>query len=177
MVKKAKKIKKIKSVKKMVTNKKGRYWDKVKEGLGNGLEGVRKLASETQVSKESLLKNLDSFLTRFDAEDLKELARKKTDKWAREFKKRSHEVVENVKNIDLIDQQIIDHMKDNIANAVDRVSNSDVLDRAKEKVLTTKQQLLSALDLPTQQDIKDLAGKIVSLEKKVRTIGKRKNVA
>ncbi|HLD43929.1 MAG TPA: hypothetical protein VJC18_00720, partial [bacterium] len=100
-----------------------------------------------------------------------------TDKWAREFKKRSHEVVENVKNIDLIDQQIIDHMKDNIANAVDRVSNSDVLDRAKEKVLTTKQQLLSALDLPTQQDIKDLAGKIVSLEKKVRTIGKRKNVA
>ena len=123
------------------------------------------------------MRNIDEIIETLNATELRDLAMEKKAEWTKEIKKIFKDVVKNFKNLDahLADNALLDSVKENLNEALNRVTHSDVLENAMTKVADTKNQVFSILNIPTQTDIETLTRKVVVLEKKLKTISKHKS--
>ena len=123
------------------------------------------------------MRNIDEIIETLNATELRDLAMEKKAEWTKEIKKICKDVVKNFKNLDahLADNALLDSVKENLNEALNRVTHSDVLENAMTKVADTKNQVFSILNIPTQTDIETLTRKVVVLEKKLKTISKHKS--
>ncbi len=103
------------------------------------------------------------------AQDFKNIAIEKTD----EITKGIKSVVKQIKGLDLNGYQpVVDSIKDNINNAITKVQDIEVVEYAKGKVVDTKNQVFSMLNIPSQVEVDNLNRKLANLEKKIKTISK-----
>lgn len=110
------------------------------------------------------------FKNRFNTKDLKTKAVDMRKEWSKEFKN----MVKNIKKIDLnlADNAVVESVRENFSSALSRVQDLEVLEFAKEKAQTTKNQVFQFLNIPSQSDVKDLTRKLVNLEKKVKSMNR-----
>jgi len=151
------------------------------EGFGEmflKLEGelertVRTVRKHGRQSGEMVMKNLDYLFETIGASEFKDKAVEKTEELTQELKN----LVGNIKDMDinLVENPVVDAIKDNVSSALSRVQDLEVVEMAKEKVVDTKNQFFSLLNIPSQVDVDNLSRKIVALEKKVKSISKHRN--
>lgn len=113
---------------------------------------------------------LEDLMDTLGAADIKNLAVEKTD----ELTKGAKKFIKNIKQLDknLVEHPVLDAIKDNFNVALDRVNDLEVLEFAKGKVVNTRNQVLSVLNVPTQVEMDNLTRKMASIEKKLKTISK-----
>lgn len=125
-------------------------------------------------SKEDDMKKWDEIIKLFGTKDFRNLASEMKAEWAHDFKK----VVKNLKKIDLETinhHPAVENVRENIGQAIHRVQDLEIVEYAKSKVEDTKNQVLSALDIPSKGEVATLTRKLVALEKKFKTVRRHIN--
>ncbi|OVE81633.1 hypothetical protein BVY03_03260 [bacterium K02(2017)] len=118
--------------------------------------------------------NIEELLSSIGSKDFKKKATKTKKEISKEFKK----IVKNIKTIDIdqINSPVnLAQIKDNLNQAINKVQDLEILEFAKGKVNNTKNQVFSALNIPSQVEFDVLSRKLGSLEKKFRAIQKNVN--
>ena len=82
--------------------------------------------------------------------------------------------VENVIEDGMIDD-VVDKIKDNFTSTVDRLQDLEVVEYAKVKMIDTKKQVLSALQIPSNTQLEQLTRKLSMMEKKHDTLKRRRS--
>ncbi|MBF0103960.1 MAG: hypothetical protein HQM16_01425 [Deltaproteobacteria bacterium] len=115
------------------------------------------------------MKTLDEIVTKLGAKDIKDMAFEKTNELTKEFKN----IVKNIKKIDLNSinsHPAIEQIKENVTGAINRVQDMEIVEFAKNTVESTKNQVFSVLNIPSQEEVDNLTRKLVSLEKKFKAV-------
>lgn len=158
-------------------------------GLGNILQsiedGVEKAVST--VRKQSLktgatvVKGFDTLSDNMNVSDIRDKAFEKTDEIKDEFKKEikrirklSGDLLESLKGLDVnLDTSVVlSKIRDNVSHVFTRAQELEMVEFAKGKISDTKNQVFTMLQIPSQVELDNLARKVVSLEKKIKTISK-----
>ena len=66
-------------------------------------------------------------------------------------------------------------IRENIGQALSLVQDAELVEFAKNKVEDTKNQVFSALNIPSKDDVDNLTRKLVALEKKFNTVRRHIN--
>ena len=151
--------------------------------VGNLLEkelskALRTARKQSTHSKEKVMKNIDDLMDKVGASELKDKAIKKTDAFTRELLKASKEFVDNFKSMDIELEDSLENIKDGVTerlqDAVDQMQGSEFFEFAKGKFSDTKNQVFTVFNIPSQADVDRLARRVVSLEKKLKTLSNKR---
>lgn len=133
--------------------------DRFESELGRAVDSVK---DKGQKSKDLVMKNIDQLIDNLGALDLKNKAIEKT-----------NEFVENLKDLNLnFNQAKFEDLTEKISVAMSNVQDLEVVEYAKGKMTDTKNHLFSMLNIPSKVDVDHLSRKVVSLEKKVKSISR-----
>lgn len=149
-------------------------------GLNNILQsiegGVEKAVSTV---REQGMKTGANVIKGFDS--LSDNAFEKTDEIKGELKKEikrirklSGNLLESLKGMDVnLDTSVIlTKIRENLGQAFTRAQELEMVEFARGKISDTKNQVFTMLQIPSQVELDILARKVVSLEKKIKTISK-----
>jgi len=185
MAKKANKAKKVKTPKSPVENAKNKIGDRIENinRVVNRFEGevevlFKKIVKKGERSRRELRKSFDDLFTWLKKGELMALATEKRDDVEREVRRLAEEVIQSVKEIELIPgrvnfAEIFQDARKNLGHLVDNLGDNDLIQRAKQGLNQTKKELLSLLSIPTQDEVVKLEKKIVSLEKRLSTLSRK----
>jgi hypothetical protein len=125
----------------------------------------KKRNNPTQVVKKLVvrLSDFNSLFQNVESEIGKALktAQKQGVRSVAHFKKRVDGLVNNLN---------MDDLRHLASNTLNTFQDMELVEFAKVKVGDTRRQLLSALQIPSQDDVNSLSQKVVSLEKKLSTL-------
>lgn len=96
----------------------------------------------------------------------------------KQAKRLSEDVLRSIKDVEALSERVnlalIAHeVKHNLAHLMDQLSQSGLLQKAKQSVYETKEGVFQLLNIPTQSEVVQLERKIVSLERKLSSISRR----
>jgi hypothetical protein len=187
MAKKAKKKaqSKVKTPKSPVENARKKIVDRIEninrvvnrfEGEVEGL--FKKIVKKGERSRRELRKSFDELFTWLKKGELLALATEKRDDVEREVRRLAEDVIQSVKEIELIPSsvnfnEIFQDARKNLGSLVENLGDNDLIQRAKQTLNQTKKELLSLLSIPTQDEVVKLEKKIVSLEKRLSTLSRK----
>lgn len=187
-----------KSVKKKPGVKKGakkniHYAAKTKKHTGK-LEGFTDLLSKLEVEAEKIVRqfiaraeeastelrdSIEDVLDKVRGNGFYTLASDKKDDAGREIRRLVEEVVDRAKEIELLPlnavnrDKIIQEAKKNLEELRGRLRADEWIARARVSASNAKDNVLSILSIPSQDEIEKLQKKLVSLEKRVNSLNKK----
>ena len=188
MAKKSKKVQKLKVVKapkSPVENAKKKIADRIEDinRIVNRFEGeveglFKKIVKKGERSRRELRRSFDDLFTWLKKGELLALATEKRDDVEREVRRLAEDVIQSVKEIELIPgkvnfSEIFEDARKNLGHLVENLGDNDLIQRAKQTLNQTKKELLSLLSIPTQEEVVKLEKKIVSLEKRLSTLSRK----
>lgn len=134
-------------------------------------KAVNKFMKRGEKSSQLLRRNFDEIIDKIAGSDLYSRASEKKEEVLREFRKLADEVVAKVKNFDFrVAQPLLKEVRENLDEFLTKLQNAELVEKAKDRVLNTRNHVLSVLSIPTQKDVNELTQKVVRLEKKIRTL-------
>ncbi len=137
-------------------------------------KAVNKFMKRGEKSSQVLRRNFDEILEKISSSDLYSRATEKKEELVREFRKLSDEVVAKVKKFDLRGaKSVLKEIRTSLDEFVAKLQNTEIVEKAKEQVVSTRNQLLSVLSIPSQKDVAELTQKVTRLEKKIKTLSDR----
>ncbi len=188
MAKKSKKVQKLKAVKapkSPVENAKKKIAERIEDinRIVNRFEGeveglFKKIVKKGERSRRELRRSFDDLFSWLKKGELLALATETRDDVEREVRRLAEEVIQSVKEIELIPgkvnfSEIFDDARKNLGHLVENLGDNDLIQRAKQTLNQTKKELLSLLSIPTQEEVVKLEKKIVSLEKRLSTLSRK----
>ncbi|MBX7148903.1 hypothetical protein K1X76_07425 [bacterium] len=149
--------------------------NKVLEKLEGEVEkAVERLMKRGEKSSKVIRKNLDEVLNKLGGLDIYSKASEKKDELTAELKTLADDVVAKLKKFDLkAANTVLKEVRGNIDQIIDKLQDSNIVEFAKDKALSTKKQVLQVLSIPSQEEVDALNRKVVNLEKKLKTITKK----
>lgn len=141
----------------------------------NRLEGevekaVGKFVRRGEKSSKVIKKNLDEILDRISTSDLYSRATEKKE----ELRSLADDVINKLKGFDIKKANtLLKDIRGSINEIVEKVQESNLIELAKGKAVNTRKQVLSALNIPSQDDVDKISRKVVSLEKKIKTLSRK----
>lgn len=137
-------------------------------------KAVGKFMKQGEKSSRVLKKNFDEILERISASGIYSKATEKTEEITREIRRLADEVVGKMKRFDLkTANNLIREIRGNVEELVEKLQSTELVEMAKDKAISTRDQMLNVLHIPSQKEVDDLSRKVVSLEKKVKTLTKK----
>lgn len=67
-------------------------------------------------------------------------------------------------------ENVVGMIRDNVSSTVNKLQDLEVVEYAKVKMKDTREQVMSALQIPSHADVEQLTRKLAALEKKLNTI-------
>lgn len=137
-------------------------------------KAVNKFMKRGEKSSQVLRRNFDEILEKISSSDLYSRATEKKEELVREFRKLSDDVVSKVKKFDLRGaKSVLKEIRASLDEFVAKLQSTEIVEKAKEQVVTTRNQLLSVLSIPSQKDVAELTQKVTRLEKKIKTLSEK----
>lgn len=145
----------------------GTILQSIEDGVEKAVSTVRKQGLKTSAT--------------INVSDIRDKAFEKTDEIRDEFKKEikrirklSGDLLESLKGMDVnLDTSVVlSKIRDNVSHVFTRAQELEMVEFAKGKISDTKNQVFTMLQIPSQVELDNLARKVVSLEKKIKTISK-----
>lgn len=140
------------------------------------VEGIfKKLVRQGEKSSRELRKNFDDVIKKVRKTDIYTKAQEKTEDFEKEIRKLADDVVGRVRNLELgqglfSTKKIIKDIRKTYAAFVTKIGKADFFGQAKEKAESTRNEILSFLSIPSQNEVERLEKKIVSLEKRIQNL-------
>ncbi|MBI2339543.1 MAG: hypothetical protein HYU99_04120 [Deltaproteobacteria bacterium] len=145
-------------------------------GVIGRLEGevekaVSKFMKRGEKSSRLLKRNFDEIVEKISSSDIYSRAAAKKDELQREIRHLADEVVAKLKKFDIqVANPLLKEVRINFEQIVDKLQSSNLVETAKERVVTTRDQVLHVLSIPSQKEVDDLSKKVVTLERKLKVI-------
>lgn len=122
-------------------------------------------------SSKVIKKNFDEIIDRISASDLYSKASEKTEALTKELRRVTDDIVNKLKKLDFgAANSFIKEAKDNLEKVYNKIQDIEIVELAKDKAISTRDNVLHALKIPTQDEIGELTKKVSSLEKKLKTL-------
>lgn len=143
------------------------------------VEGIfKKLVRQGEKSSRELRRNFDDVFKRVRKTDIYTKAQERTEDFEKEVKKLADDVVHRVKNFELghglfSAKKIIKDVRKTFESFVTRIEKGDIVLQAKKKAESTRNDILSFLSIPSQNEVERLEKKIVSLEKRIQNLANK----
>ena len=139
---------------------------------------VKKIVKKGELSGRELRRSFDDLVDWLKAGALLNLASEKRDDLEREIKRLADEVIQSVREIELLPKriglkQVMKNVQKNFSSIVSRFSDSDLLHQARLGLGRTKKGFLEILSIPTQDEVVKLEKKLVSLEKRLSNLSRK----
>jgi polyhydroxyalkanoate synthesis regulator phasin len=139
---------------------------------------LKKIVKQGNRSRRELRKNFDDILARVRSGGLLAKANETRGELEREIRRLAEEAIDTVKEVEaLINSDKVSDLFQNarkgLVNVVELLTDNGFVYHAKQKVLQTRQEVLSLLRIPTQGDVDKLERKLSSLEKRLSSISRK----
>lgn len=152
-----------------------RVLTKLEAELEKALGQIKK---QSDKSSKALKKNLDEIIDKLGASDIYSKASEKTEGLTKEVRRLADEVVAKVKKIDLTrTSDVLKDVRGNLDQLVQKLSQAELVEHAKEKAASTRNQVLHILNVPTKTEVDSLTKKVGNLEKKIKILSNRAEAA
>lgn len=134
-------------------------------------KAVSKLMKRSEKSSQLLKKNFDEIIEKISSSDLYSKATAKKDELQKEIRNLADDLVSKIKKFDLsVANPLLKEIRGNFDQIVEKLQKTDLVHVAKDKVLTTRDQMLNVLSIPSQREVSELSKKVTTLEKKVKVL-------
>lgn len=140
------------------------------------VEGIfKKLVKQGEKSSRELRKNFDDILKKVRKTDIYTKAQEKTEDFEKDVRKLADDIVSRVKSLELghslfSAKKIFKDVRKSFDSFVNKIEKTNFIEQAKEKAENTRNELLSFLSIPSQNEVERLEKKIVSLEKRIQSL-------
>lgn len=147
-------------------------WQNVEGEFDKALKTAR---HQGKKSTATLLKTVDDLVSNLDTTEIRRRAVATSGELKREFKKISNGVMSQIKTVETALEDgalsdVVGKIKGNLSATMDKISDMEVLEYAKVKMQDTRAQVLSALQIPSHNDVTTLTRKLATLEKKLNAL-------
>jgi hypothetical protein len=147
-------------------------WQNVEGELDKAFKTAR---HQGKKSTATLLKTVDDLVNNINATEIRRRAAATGSELKREFKKISNGVMSQIKTVETALEDgalndVVDKIKNNLSATVDKISDMEVLEYAKVRMQDTREQVFSALQIPSHDDVAALTRKLATLEKKLNAL-------
>lgn len=136
----------------------GHLWQNVEGELDKALKTARQRGGK---SAETLRKTVDGLIAGVDTEKLRRKALRTGGELKKEFEKISNGMRTQIKSVESA-----------IEEGIERIQDLEVVEYAKVKMNDTREQVLSALQIPSNTELTQLTHKLAILEKKLNALRK-----
>lgn len=134
-------------------------------------KAVSKFMRRGEKSSRVLRDNLDDIIDRISTSELYSRASEKTE----DLRRLADDVVTKIKKFDLrVANSLFKDVRGNVDQIVEKLQGLELVEIAKDKAANTRIHVLNALNIPSQEELKQLSRKVSLLERKVKTIGRRR---
>ena len=137
---------------------------------------VRRLVEKAETSSRDLKKGVRTLIQQVRSEGFASVAEGKR----QELVKLANDVLAKAKEVQFSGSfgnfnrdEIVREARKNIEDIINKINASEILARAKVQALNTKDQVLSILSIPSQEDVVKLSRKIVTLEGRVNKLTRK----
>lgn len=149
----------------------------------NRLEGeveslVKKLVHQGERSSRELRKNFDEIFSRLKKTDFFAKAQQKTDGLEKEVRRLADEIVDRAKNLNLTTnrfatKKFFKDARRGLDNFVGSIEKSNLVSAAKHRAENTRNEILSFLSIPSQNEVTKLEKKISTLERRLQNLSQK----
>ena len=145
----------------------------------NDLEkALNQIKKQREKSSKVIKKNLDEIIDKISGSDIYSKATEKTQDLSKEVRRIADDLVTKVKKIDLgKTQDVFGDVRENLDQLMNKLSQTEMVEQAKEKAATTRNQVLHILNVPTKTEVDSLVKKVGNLEKKIKVLSNRAEAA
>ncbi len=139
-------------------------------------EGLfKRLVRQGEKSSRDIRKNFDDIFKKVRKTDLYAKAQEKTEDIEKEVRRLADDIVSRVKSLELghgffNTKKIFRDIRKNFEALVARFEKGNFFSQAREKAENTRNEILSFLSIPSQDEVERLEKKIVSLEKRIQSL-------
>jgi hypothetical protein len=132
---------------------------------------------QSRRSANTLKKRVDGLMENMGVNDLRKKAAETSTGLRKEIERFSTGVLKQIRTVEhkiedgMIDD-IVDKLKDNVSSTVTKLQDMEVVEFARHKMMDTREQVLSALQIPSNSDLEQLTRKLSVLEKKLNALRK-----
>lgn len=150
--------------------------NKVIEKLEGEVEkAVNRFMRRGEKSSKVIKKNFDEVLERISNSDLYYKATEKTEELTKEVRRLADDVIDKLKGFDIkVANTLLKDIRGNVDEIVEKIQDTGLVEFAKDKAVTTRKQVLNVLNIPSQEEVSKISRKVVSIEKKLKTLSRRR---
>lgn len=134
---------------------------------------VRRLVEKTETSSRELKHNIQALVEQVRNEGIATVASEKKE----DLRRLAEDVIAKAKEIQFLSNinrdDIVREAKKNLDDLINRINASDLMARARETAVHTKDQVLSILSIPSQSEVVRLQRKITNLESRVNKLTRK----
>ncbi len=135
---------------------------------------VSRFMKRGEKSSLVLKKQLDEVVEKISQSDIYSRANEKGEDLLREVRRLADDVISKLKNFDLtVAKPVLKDLRGNVEELFDKIQKAGFVEKAKDKVADTRDQLLTVLHIPSQKDVTQLAQKVSRLEKRIKNFGNK----
>lgn len=141
-------------------------------------KAVSKFMQRGEKSSQVIRKNLDEILSRISSSDFYSKASEKTEELTNDVRQLAEDIVAKVKKFDLkVAKKVFNEVRESFDQLAEKVQSLDLVEKAKDRAIKSRNRLLNVLSIPTQDEVLELSRKVVNLEKKIKTLSNQKIAA
>lgn len=134
-------------------------------------KAVEKFMKRGEKSSRVLKKNFDEIIGKISESGIYSKASEKTEEITKEIRRIADDIVSKLKNFDLKStNNVIREIRENLEELVEKIQVNGFVEKAKDTAISTRDQVLNVLKIPSQKEVDLLSRKVVKLEKKVKTL-------
>ncbi|QQR81192.1 MAG: hypothetical protein IPJ69_03370 [Deltaproteobacteria bacterium] len=139
---------------------------------------VRRIVEKAETSSRDIKKGVRTLIQQVRSTGIASVAEEKS----QELVKLANEVLAKAKEVQIASvgslgnfnrDEIVREAKKNIDDIIKKINSSELMAKAKVQALNTKDQVLSILSIPSQEDVVKLSRKIVTLEGRVNKLTRK----
>lgn len=135
---------------------------------------VERIRVRGEKSSRVLKKNFDEVIEKISSSEFYALAQEKTGELSKEVRHLADEVIEKVRGFDLrVGNGLFREVRANLDQIVEKLQSTEIMEKAKDSAVHTRDRVLHILSIPSRDDVTDLSRRVVSLEKKVHAISRK----
>ena len=139
---------------------------------------VGKIAKKSEKSRRELSNAFEEMVMKLGSKDLAVFASDTRDGLQKQVKRLAEDILQTIRDVELLSERVnlgslAHEMKLGVTNLVEQLSHSGLMQKAKQSVSDTKEEVFQLLNIPTQNEVLKLERKIVTLEKKLSNISRR----
>lgn len=137
-------------------------------------KAVSKFVKRGEKSSQVIKRNFDEIFEKISSTQLYSRASEKTEELTKELRRLADEVVSKLKSFDLkTANTFFSDVRSNVDQIVEKLQGIGLVELAKDKAVLTKNQVLHVLSIPSQEEVDKISRKVISLEKKIKTLSQK----